>query len=145
MSNRLSGGNFIAAISGGVFVLVPIAETVTVPGGVKTHDEILVENVPLLLAAFGAAGVYRPGILDRPIRGIIQHVQDDGTVAPVVRHRSPLINLKVANDSVIGISAEEFVQGHVIKIPPRKGADPRDFQMARIVSQDAGFVVYEVH
>ena len=112
---------------------------------VKNWDEILIENAPLLLDVFGAAGVYRPGVLDRAITGIIRHVQDDGTVAPVVRHRGPLINLKVANDSVTGISAEEFVQGHVIKIPPRKGADPRDFQMARIVSQDAGFVVYEVH
>lgn len=145
MSNRLSGGNFIAAISGGVFVLVPIAETVTVPEGVKTHDEILVENVPLLLAAFGETCIYRPGVLDREIQGIVRHVTDDDQVAPVVRHRGPVVNVKVANNSVTGISAEEFEQGHVIKIPPRKGADPRDFQMARIVSQDAGFVVYEVH
>lgn len=145
MSNQLRGGNFISAITGGVFVLVPIVETVTVPGKIKTHDEILVENAPLLLDVFGEAGVYRPGVLDRPIYGIIRHVQDDATVEPVIRHRSPLINLKVANDSITGISAEEFEQGQVVSIPPRKGADAREFQMARIVSQDAGFVVYEVH
>ena len=112
---------------------------------VKTFDEILIENAPLLLDIFGEAGVYRPGVLDRPIQGIIRHVQDDATVAPVVRYRSPLINLKVANNSVIGISAEEFEQGQVVSIPPRKGADAREFQIARIVSQDAGFIVYEVH
>lgn len=112
---------------------------------VKNSDEILIENAPLILDIFGEAGVYQPGVLNRPIRGKIRYVQDDATVAPVVRHRGPLINLKVENNSVIGISADEFEQGQVVSIPPRKGADPREFQMARIVSQDAGFVVYEVH
>ena len=113
---------------------------------VKTFDEILEENAGILLGIFGSAVVvYRPGVLDREIQAILRHVTDDDQVAPVVRHRGPVVNVKVANDSVTGISAEEFEQGHVIKIPPRKGADPRDFQMARIVSQDAGFVVYEVH
>ena len=112
---------------------------------VKTFAEIQVENAGLLLDIFGEAGIYRPGVLDREIQAILRHVTDDDQVAPVVRHRGPVVNVKVANDSVTGISAEEFEQGHVINIPPRKGADPRDFQMARIVSQDAGFVVYEVH
>lgn len=112
---------------------------------VKTFAEIQVENAGLLLDIFGEVGIYRPGVLDRGIQAILRHVTDDDQVAPVVRHRGPVVNVKVANDSVTGISAEEFEQGHVINIPPRKGADPRDFQMARIVSQDAGFVVYEVH
>lgn len=112
---------------------------------VKTFDEILVDNAGLLLDVFGVAGVYRPGVLDREIQVIIKYVTDDGQVEPVIRHRGPVVNVKVANDPVTGISAEEFEQGHVIKIPPRKGADPRDFQMARIVGEDAGFVVYEVH
>jgi hypothetical protein len=112
---------------------------------VKNFDEIMVENAPLLLDVFGEAGIYRPGVLDRAIQAIVRHVTDDDSVAPVVRHRSPVVNVKVANNSVTGISAGEFEQGHVISIRPRKGADPREFQMARIVSQDAGFVVYEVH
>lgn len=112
---------------------------------VKNFDEILIENAPLLLDVFGIAGVYRPGVLDREIQVIIKYVTDDGSVEPVIRHRSPVVNVKVANDTVTGISAEEFEQGHVIKVPPRKGAEPRDFQMARIIRQDAGFVVYEVH
>ncbi|MCK4783259.1 MAG: hypothetical protein KAV87_05875 [Desulfobacteraceae bacterium] len=145
MSNKIIGNNLIAAITGGVFVLVPVAETATLPGEVKTHDEILVENAPLLLNVFGVAGVYRPGVLDREIQVIIKYVTDDGSVEPIVRHRGPVVNVKIANNSVTGVSAEEFEQGHIIKIPPRKGADPRDFQMARIVRQDAGFVVYEVH
>jgi hypothetical protein len=119
-----------------------ISETIS---GTQTFDEISVVNAPLLLSVFGEAGVYRPGILNRAIQGIIRYVQDDGTVAPVVRHRGPLINLKVANNSVTGISADEFEQGQVVSIPPRKGADAREFQMARIVRQDAGFIVYEVH
>lgn len=112
---------------------------------VKNFDEILIENAPLLLDVFGVAGVYRPGVLDREIQVIIKYVTDDGSVEPVIRHRSPVINVKVANDTVTGISAEEFEQGHVIKVPPRKGASPRDFQMARLLRQDAGFVIYEVH
>jgi len=112
---------------------------------VKNFDEILIENAPYILEVFGIAGIYRPGVLDRPIQGIIWYVTDDGQVEPVVRHRSPVVNVKVANNSVTGISAEEFEQGHLINIPPRKGADPRDFQLARIVRQDAGFFVYEVH
>lgn len=103
------------------------------------------DNAGLLLDVFGEAGIYRPGVLDREIQGIVRHVTDDGQVAPVLRHRGPIVNVKVANDPVIGISAEEFESGYVIKIPPRKGADPRDFQMARIVKQDAGMVTYEVH
>jgi len=145
MSNEITGNNLIAAITGGVFVLVPIAETPTVTGTLKTFDEILVDNRTHILDVFGVAGVYRPGVLDREIQVIIKYISDDGSVEPVIRYRSPVVNIKVANDTVTGISADEFEQGHVIKIPPRKGAEPRDFLMARIVSQDAGFVVYEVH
>ena len=114
---------------------------------VKNWDDILIGDAPILLDIFGeaVAGIYRPGVLDRKIKGQISHVQDDATVAPIVRHRSPLINLKVANNSVTGISADEFEQGQVVSIPPRKGADAREFQMARIVRQDAGLIVYEVH
>ena len=111
----------------------------------KTFDEILAENAVIHLAEFGVAGIYRPGVLDRAITIIVRHVTDDGQVAPVVRHRSPIVNIKVANNSTTGISAEEFEQGQLINIPPRKGADARDFQLARIVKQDAGMVTIEVH
>ena len=113
---------------------------------VKTFDEIWQDqNAPILLNEFGVAGIYRPGVLDREIQAIIRYVTDDGLVAPVVRHRSPVVNIKVANDSTTGISAEEFEQGQVINIPPRKGADARDFQLARILKQDAGMITIEVH
>ena len=112
---------------------------------VKTFDEILVENVDYILEVFGVAGIYQPGVLDRSIQVIIRYVTDDGQVAPVTRHRSPIVNIKVANDSVKGISAEEFEQGQVINMPPRKGADARDFSLARIIKQDAGMVTIEVH
>jgi len=145
MSNEIVGDNLIAAITGGVFVLIPIAETVTVTGELKTFDEILVANAPILLNEFGVDGTYRPGVLDRAILVIIRYVTDDGQVAPVIRHRSPIVNIKVANNSITGISAEEFEQGQVINIPPRKGADPRDFQLARILKQNAGMITIEVH
>ena len=144
----IQGADIIAMVTWGILEYVeedvePTPAVVT--GEVQTFDEILVANVPILLDAFGVDGIYRPGVLDREIQVIIRHVTDDATVAPVVRHRGPVINIKVANNSVTGISAEEFEQGQVVSIPPRKGADAREFQMARIVSQDAGFVVYEVH
>lgn len=112
---------------------------------VKTFDEILVANVPYFLEVFGEDGIYRPGDLDRGIQVIIRHVTDDGRVDPVVRRRGPIVNIKVANDPVTGISAEEFEQGQVINIPPRKGADARDFQLARIIKQDAGMNTIEAH
>ena len=111
----------------------------------KTFDEILQDDADILLDVFGEVGVYRPGVLDREIQAIVRYVIDDGQVAPVVRHRSPVVNIKVANSSTTGISAEEFEQGHVINIPPRKGADARNFQLAKIIKQDAGMVTYEVH
>ena len=112
---------------------------------VKTFDEILIDNAPIHLDEFGIAGIYRPGVLDRAITVIVRHVTDDGQVAPVVRHRSPVVNIKVANSSTTGISAEEFEQGQVINISPRKGADARDFNLARIIKQDAGMITIEVH
>ena len=112
---------------------------------VKTFDEILVENASIHLAEFGVAGIYRPGVLNRSIQVIVRYVTDDGQVAPVIRHRSPIVNIKVANSSTIGIAPEEFEQGQKINMPPRKGADARDFQLARIIKQDAGMVTIEVH
>ena len=112
---------------------------------VKTFDEILVADAAIHLDVFGAAGIYQPGVLDREIQAIVRYITDDGQVAPVVRHRSPIVHIKVANNSVFGISAEEFKQGQVINVPPRKGADPRDFQLARIIKQDAGMITIEVH
>lgn len=116
----------------------------------KTFDEILVENAALLLDEFGVDGEYLgigrgPGGLHREIKVIIRYISDDGQVAPVVRHRSPIVNIKAANSSTTGISAEEFEQGHVINIPPRKWADARDFSLNRILKQDAGMVTIEVH
>jgi len=111
----------------------------------KTFDEILLDDADIVLDVFGVAGIYRPDVLNREIQVIVRYVTDDGQVAPVVRHRSPVVNIKVANSSTTGISAEEFEQGHVINMPPRKGADPRDFQLARILKQDAGMITIEVH
>ena len=111
----------------------------------KTWDEILVENAGIHLDTFGIAGIYRPGVLDREIKVIVRYVTDDGQVAPVVRHRSPIVNIQVANNSTTGISAEEFEQGQVINMPPRKGAEARDFQLARIIKQNAGIVTIEAH
>ena len=112
---------------------------------VKTFDEILVENADHFLDVFGIAGIYSPGVLDREIKVIVRYISDDGQVAPVVRHRSPIVNIKVANNSVKGISAEEFEQGRIIEVPPRKGADARNFSLARILKQDAGMITIEVH
>jgi len=112
---------------------------------VKTYDEILVDNADLYLETFGVDGIYRPDVLARAIRGHVMYPIDDAQVSPVGRHRGPIVNIKVKNDTTSGITPEEFEQGHVINIPPRKGADARDFQMARIVRQDAGLLTIEAH
>ena len=112
---------------------------------VKTFDEILVQNADVYLETFGIDGIYRPSVLNRAIRGHVMYPTDDGQVQPVARHRSPAVNIKVKNNATTGITPEEFETGHIINIPPRKGADPRDFQMARIVRQDAGLLTIEVH
>jgi len=142
MSDVLVGDNLLSAITCGIFDLIPVAP---VPGEINTFDEILVDNAPIYLGIFGVDGIYRPGVLDREIQVIIRYVTDDGQVAPVVRHRSPIAYIKVANDPVTGISAEEFMQGHEISLPPRKGADVRVFSLARILKQDAGLITIEVH
>jgi len=111
----------------------------------KTFGEIFEENAEYILEAFGMTGIYQPGVLDREIQVIVRHITDDGQVAPVVRHRSPIVNIKTANDSTDGISAEEFEPGQVIKVPPRKGATARDFRLARIIGQGAGMIVIEAH
>ena len=113
--------------------------------GLQTFDEIMVQNADVNLETFGVDGIYRPSVLNRAIRGHVIYPTDDDQVAPVSRHRGPTVHIKVKNNATIGITPEEFETGHIINIPPRKGADPRDFQMARIVRQNAGFVVYEVH
>ena len=119
--------------------------TTTEAGGLKTFDEILIENALLELDVFGVSGIYQPGELNREIKVIIRYITDDGQVSPVVRHRSPIVFIRLANDSVTGISAEEFEQGQIISMPPRKGAEARDFRLARIIKQDAGMMTIEVH
>jgi len=112
---------------------------------VKTFDEILIADADHYLDVFGIVGIYQPGVLDREIKVIVRYNEDDGQVEPVVRHRSPIIHITVANDSVKGISADEFEQGKVINAPPRKGAEARDFRLATIIEQNAGMITIEAH
>jgi hypothetical protein len=143
MSYEITGNNLIAAITGGVFILMPVPATVS--GTPTSFDEILIENRAIHLEAFGVVGVYQPGILSRSIQVIVRYITDDGQKAEQIRHRSPIIHVKVANDSILGIAADEFETGQVISVPPRKGATAREFTLTRIVKQNAGLVTYEVH
>jgi len=97
------------------------------------------------LAAFGQPVTFQPGTLDRAITAIIKYVTDDATVDPVLRHRSPLVHIKVANDATLGIAASEFADNQTVSVPPRSGATARVMQLARIVKADGIWVTYECH
>lgn len=113
-----------------------------------TFDAALIAARPAFLTTFGVAITFQPGVLDRSITAIVRYANDDGQVEPVVRHKSPIVHIKVANDSTLGIAADEFLADQSslkVSLPPRKGATARQFHLARIVEQDAAFVTYEVH
>lgn len=97
------------------------------------------------LAQFGTAIVYQPGSLNRAITAIIRYVGDDETVPPVLRHRGPLIHVKVANDATLGIAASEFSENQTVSLPPRPEASAVTKHLARIVKADGIWVTYECH
>lgn len=114
----------------------------------STFGDALINARSALLDQFGVDATYQPGVLDRAITAIVRYPDDAGKVGTVMRHRSPIVQVKVANDSTLGIAASEFLADQTsktISIPPRRGADARTFTLARIIMQDDAFVTYEVH
>ena len=111
----------------------------------KTFDEILVQDASLHTDAFGVTGIYQPGVLNRSISVIVTYREDDGQVQPIQRRRGPIIEIEVENNAVTGIADNEFETNQTISIPPRPGANARNFQLARIVKQDAGMMTLEAH
>jgi hypothetical protein len=110
--------------------------------------EALTASRPAFLAMFGVDITFQPGVLDRAITAIVRYVTDAGKVEPVARLKSPRIHIKVANDSTLGIAANEFLAnqtGLKVNLPPRKGATARDFHLAKIIAQNAASVTYEVN
>lgn len=97
----------------------------------------------VFLAEFGTAIVYQPGILDRSVMAIIKYIQDDANVPPIARHRSPEIQIRVANDPTVGIAASEFVSIQKVNVPPRPGAPPLVMHLARIVKATGVWVTYD--
>jgi hypothetical protein len=97
------------------------------------------------LTAFGQPVTFQPGTLNRVITAIVRYVEDDAAVSPIVRHRSPQVKIKVANDAVLGIAASEFGDNQTISVPPRPGAAARVMQLARIVKANGVWVTYECH
>jgi len=138
------GNNIGALATRGKLISIPHPGTETITGD-NDFDTAAIANRGIFLEEFGVSATYRPGVLNRSITVIVRHEEDDGQVVAGSRHRSPVVNIKAANDSAIGISAEEFEQGQIIDAPPRKGADNRSFRLARIIKQSAAFVTYEVH
>ena len=140
----LYANNIGAFATRGRFISIPQPGTETITGD-NDFDTASIANRGVFLDEFGVSATYRPGVLNRSITVIVRHIEDAGQAAAGSRHRSPVVNIKAANDSAIGISAEEFEPGQIIDAPPRKGADNRSFRLARIVKQNAAFVVYECH
>jgi len=97
------------------------------------------------LAAFGMSIIYRPETLARSITAIVKYVQDDALVDPVVRHKSPRVQIKVANDSILGIAAAEFDSNQTVSVPPRPKASAVPMILARIVKANGIWVTYECH
>ena len=97
------------------------------------------------LAAFGQPVTFQPGTLDRVVTAIVKYVTDDATIDPIARHRSPLVQIKVANDATIGIAASEFSDNQTVTVPPRPGAAAGPKQLARIVKANGIWVTYECH
>lgn len=136
------GNNITAIATKGRLIYIDEPE-----GGTETEtefDSLLLTARDNFLDIFAIDGIYQPGVLNRAIRGIVNNIKDDDKAANTLRYKSPRIGLKVANDSSIGITAAEFVEGQTVSIPPRKGASPRSFQILRIVEQSAVWVTYEV-
>lgn len=95
------------------------------------------------LAIFGQTIIYDPSGVNRSITAIVKYIQDDESSQPVIRHKSPKVQIKVANDSTIGISAAEFGDNQIISVPPRPGATARNFNLARIVKCNGIWVTFE--
>ena len=137
------GGNIVAAMTQGrlIYVDEPTAEA----QDLTPFDEAAVAAVPAYLAQYGVDGVYQPGVLNRAIGVIPIYEQDGAKIDPAQRMRSPKLRIKVPNTAVNGITPGEFAPNQTVSVPPRKGADARAFQLARIVSQSAAWVVYELN
>lgn len=97
------------------------------------------------LAQFGRPVTYRPGALDRSITAIVSYPRDDGLVDPVARHKSPKVQIKVPNDSTLGIAASEFDSSQTVSVPPRPNAAAKTMYLARIVKANGIWVTYECH
>ena len=135
------GNNLTALTTGGKLVYIE-EPTYTAPDDLNDFDTAAVEARDTFLDTFGLDAIYRPGVLSRAITAIVSYPEDDSRVESI-RHRSPKIIIKVANDLAIGIAADEFEPGQTISCPPRKGADARSFQLTRITKQTMVWVWYE--
>lgn len=81
----------------------------------------------------------------RIITVVQRHTADEAAVVAGSRHRSPVQQISVDNDTTTGIAASEFVAGKTITIDRRAGGGIGTMRLARIVKQNDIFVTYEVH
>jgi len=137
------GNNLVAWLMHGSLIYVDEPEATD--SAETPFEEVTVLGRDFLLEQLAVDGVYQPGILNRAIKAIPKYVNDDDLTEPIIRHRSPRLEIKVPNDQSNGIIPSEFDTGQMISIPPRKGADARSFTLARIVRQTAAFVTFEAH
>jgi hypothetical protein len=136
------GNNITAIATKGRLVYID-EPTYEAPDDLNDFDESVLNTRETFLDQFGIDAIYRPGVLSREITVIIKHLEDASQASPGIRHRSPLIQIKTANDSAIGIAADEFEQGQTISCPPRKGSAARLFRLTRIIKQTTVWVWYE--
>jgi len=136
------GNNLTAIGTNGRLVYID-EPTYEAPDDLNEFDDAMLQTRDTFLDKFGIDAIYRPGVLSRTIKVILKHLEDDSQVSTGMRHKSPNIQIKTANDPAIGIAADEFEPGQTISVPPRKGADAVTKRLSRIIKQTMTFVWYE--
>ena len=118
-----------------------------------TKDLIVSKMVSKARVRFYAADIAYPGIYEfdfgktyteRSIDAIVNRRQPAKT-GGAPRGKSPLLEIKVDNDSTMGISSDEINLGQdLINLPVNIGESAQDRRITKILSMDSGMMKLEV-
>jgi hypothetical protein len=94
--------------------------------------------------AFGQQLVILPdGVIERPITAVVDY--GDIEQVPGLQGKSQVITITVDNNAVTGLSAAEFDRAKAkVRIAERIGKNPVEKSILKILSQNAGWVKYQV-
>lgn len=108
-------------------------------------DQAMMSATPCFLSTFGQEIVVLPdGGAERAITAIVDYGGIE-QVPGLPQGKSQAITITVANDATSGLSTAEFDAGHArVRISERLGRDPVEKRIVKILSQNAGWVKYQV-